>query len=192
MSCEDLFNPDAPDDPSALDRSWLGRKLDQALRVVFKMYGIDEIDKITAIPPDKTDCRKYVDMSNEEKSADFENYKKNMNRCASKYGKMLQMQTERDRQDVEAFVRQPKNLRLMLPSAADANRSRLAMLTCLYQGIPLWMKIVAVAMFCVIGILLLLPMFFMFIAVLTDFKLLAKTVVIFITSTVALLVCVFL
>jgi hypothetical protein len=44
----------------------------------------------------------------------------------------------------------------------------------------------------VIGILLLLPMFFMFIAVLTDFKLLAKTVVIFVTSTVALLVCVFL
>ena len=93
--------------------------------------------------------------------------------CAKKYGELMPMFGERERRDAEAFVRQPHNLKLLLPGEADAAITRFNFMRTTVKALPTWLYYVVLAML-PIFILLSLPFLMAFFQVLANGLLLAK------------------
>jgi len=161
--------------------------VDKGMEFLFTAYRLDELDLGTG--RQKVECEKVIGAGIKGGAyADTPAYKMEMQQCAEKYGKLLAMFSERERRDAESFIRQPKNLRLMLPGETDAAVMRLKVITAAFRMLPLWIRWLLGAVM-PIAIFLALPLIVALLQVVQDKMMFAKICVLWFFSLAVL--CVF-
>jgi hypothetical protein len=165
-------------EPSILDEgiAFGKRMVDKGMEFLLTAYGLDELDLGTG--RQKVECEKVIGAGVKGGAyADTPAYKMEMQQCAEKYGRLLAMFSERERRDAESFIRQPKNLRLMLPGETDAAVVRFKVFTTIFRILPKWILWLALAM-SPIALFLALPLFIALYQACADKMMFAKMFVI--------------
>jgi hypothetical protein len=116
---------------------------------MFKVYGLDAVNM--GNDAKKGSCE---DVLKDKKSANTAAARG----CEQKIGKiMLIIHDDRERADTERFVRQPKNLVLMLPAASDTALERYGIMKGIAEATPLWLYLVIVICLTILILIFLIP-----------------------------------